>query len=61
MWVAKIERIRELMGPDHFVAVLKYGGKPLSEAEASMRLFAKEALPAVKALPVPRLRSASAA
>jgi alkanesulfonate monooxygenase SsuD/methylene tetrahydromethanopterin reductase-like flavin-dependent oxidoreductase (luciferase family) len=51
--VAKIDRIRELMGPDHFVAVMKYGGMPLAEAEASMRLFAKEALPAVKALPVP--------
>jgi alkanesulfonate monooxygenase SsuD/methylene tetrahydromethanopterin reductase-like flavin-dependent oxidoreductase (luciferase family) len=61
MCVAKIERIRELMGPDHFVAVMKYGGMPLGEAEASMRLFAKEALPAVKALPVPPLRPASAA
>ena len=45
------------MGPDHFVAVMKYGGMPLDEAEASMRLFAKEALPAVKALPVPPLRA----
>jgi alkanesulfonate monooxygenase SsuD/methylene tetrahydromethanopterin reductase-like flavin-dependent oxidoreductase (luciferase family) len=53
--VAKIDRIRELMGPDHFVAVMKYGGMPLAEAEASMRLFAKEALPAVKALPIPPL------
>jgi hypothetical protein len=32
---------------------MKYGGMPLAEAEASMRLFAKEALPAVQALPVP--------
>jgi alkanesulfonate monooxygenase SsuD/methylene tetrahydromethanopterin reductase-like flavin-dependent oxidoreductase (luciferase family) len=53
--VAKIDRIRQLMGPDHFVAVVKYGGMPLAEAEASMRLFATEALPAVKALPVPPL------
>ena len=51
--VTKIDRIRELMAPDHFVAVMKYGGMPLAEAEASMRLFAKEALPAVQALPVP--------
>jgi hypothetical protein len=55
MCVAKIERIRELMGPDHFVAVMKYGGMPLAEAEASMRLFAREALPAVQKLPVPPL------
>ena len=55
MCVAKFDRIRELMGPDHFVAVVKNGGMPLAEAEAGMRLFAKEALPAVKALPVPPL------
>ena len=33
-------------------------GMPLAEAEASMRLFAKEALPAVKALPVAPLPAA---
>jgi alkanesulfonate monooxygenase SsuD/methylene tetrahydromethanopterin reductase-like flavin-dependent oxidoreductase (luciferase family) len=53
--VAKIAEINRLMGPDHFVAVLKYGGMPLAEAEASLRLFAKAALPEVKKLPVAAL------
>jgi len=50
--VAKIAEIERLMHPDHFVAVMKYGGMPLAEAEASLRLFAAEALPAVKRIPV---------
>jgi hypothetical protein len=50
--VAKIAEIERLMHPDHFVAVMRYGGMPLAEAEASMRLFAAEALPAVKQIPV---------
>jgi alkanesulfonate monooxygenase SsuD/methylene tetrahydromethanopterin reductase-like flavin-dependent oxidoreductase (luciferase family) len=52
----KLETIRRMMGPDHFVCVMKYGGMPRDEAEASMRLFAKEVLPAAKQLrdpPVP--------
>jgi alkanesulfonate monooxygenase SsuD/methylene tetrahydromethanopterin reductase-like flavin-dependent oxidoreductase (luciferase family) len=49
--IEKLERINELMGPDHFVAVMKYGGMPVDAAEASMRLFAREVLPAAKALP----------
>jgi alkanesulfonate monooxygenase SsuD/methylene tetrahydromethanopterin reductase-like flavin-dependent oxidoreductase (luciferase family) len=53
--VAKIAEIERLMHPDHFVAVLKYGGMPFAEAEASMRLFAAEALPAVKQIPVAKL------
>lgn len=53
--VAKIAEIERLMHPDHFVAVMKYGGMPLAEAEASMRLFAAEALPAVKQIPVAKL------
>jgi len=43
------------MGPDHFVCVMKYGGMPLDVAEANMRLFATEVLPAAKALPDPPL------
>jgi alkanesulfonate monooxygenase SsuD/methylene tetrahydromethanopterin reductase-like flavin-dependent oxidoreductase (luciferase family) len=53
--VAKIAEIERLMHPDHFVAVMKYGGMPLEQAEASMRLFAAEALPAVKQIPVAKL------
>jgi hypothetical protein len=44
------------MGPDHFVAVMKYGGMPLDLAEASMRLFAREVLPVVQAWPVAPLQ-----
>jgi len=53
--VAKIAEIERLMHPDHFVAVMKYGGMPLAQAEASMRLFAAEALPAVKRIRVAAL------
>jgi alkanesulfonate monooxygenase SsuD/methylene tetrahydromethanopterin reductase-like flavin-dependent oxidoreductase (luciferase family) len=49
--IEKLSQINELMGPDHLVAVTRYGGMPAEEAEASMRLFAREALPAVKKLP----------
>ena len=52
-------RIRELTGADHSGAVMKYGGMPLAEAEASMRPFAKEVLPALKALPPPPLPTAN--
>jgi alkanesulfonate monooxygenase SsuD/methylene tetrahydromethanopterin reductase-like flavin-dependent oxidoreductase (luciferase family) len=47
----KLSRINQLMGPDHLVAVTKYGGMPVDEAEASMRLFAREVLPSLKKLP----------
>ncbi|HZQ56874.1 MAG TPA: hypothetical protein VFA84_02490 [Acidimicrobiales bacterium] len=49
------------MGPDHFVCVMKYGGMPLDVAEANMRLFASEVLPAAKALPVPAAPAPSGA
>ncbi len=45
MCIDKLEQINQLMGPDHFVAVMKYGGMPYDTAEASMRLFASEVLP----------------
>ena len=47
----KLSQINQLMGPDHLVAVMKYGGMPLDEAEASMRLFAREVLPVAQKLP----------
>jgi hypothetical protein len=40
------------MAPDHIVGVMKYGGMPQAEALASMRLFAREVLPAAKQLPL---------
>jgi alkanesulfonate monooxygenase SsuD/methylene tetrahydromethanopterin reductase-like flavin-dependent oxidoreductase (luciferase family) len=54
--IDKIQQISQLMGPDHFVAVMKYGGMPLDLAEASMRLFAREVLPVVQAWPVAPLQ-----
>jgi alkanesulfonate monooxygenase SsuD/methylene tetrahydromethanopterin reductase-like flavin-dependent oxidoreductase (luciferase family) len=50
--IAKLEQINALMGPDHFVAVMKYGSMPLDRAEASMRLFAQEVLPVAQAMPL---------
>jgi alkanesulfonate monooxygenase SsuD/methylene tetrahydromethanopterin reductase-like flavin-dependent oxidoreductase (luciferase family) len=49
--IEKLSQINRLMGPDHLVALMKYGGMPADEAEASMRLFAREVLPVVKKLP----------
>jgi alkanesulfonate monooxygenase SsuD/methylene tetrahydromethanopterin reductase-like flavin-dependent oxidoreductase (luciferase family) len=46
--IAKIARINELMGPDHFVCIMRYGSMPIAHAEASMRLFAQEVLPVVQ-------------
>jgi len=46
--IEKIARINELMGPDHFVCIMRYGSMPIAHAEASMRLFAQEVLPVVK-------------
>ena len=57
----KMETIRSMMGPDHFVCIMKYGGMPLDVAEANMRLFAAEVLPAVKQLPDPPLPATSGA
>jgi alkanesulfonate monooxygenase SsuD/methylene tetrahydromethanopterin reductase-like flavin-dependent oxidoreductase (luciferase family) len=57
----KIDIIRQMMGPDHMACILKYGGMPIDTAEASMRLFAAEVLPAAKALPDPPLPLAVAA
>ena len=46
----KLCNVREVTGTEHLIAVPKYGGMPLPEAEASMRLFAQEVLPAARAL-----------
>ena len=49
--IEKLSQINRLMGPDHFVGVMKYGGMPFALAEANMRLFAREVLPVVQKLP----------
>ena len=42
--------IRRRVGNDHFVGVFSYAGMPPAEAERSMRLFAKEVMPALQRL-----------
>ena len=48
--IARATELAELFGTDELVFVFKYGAMPIEEAEASMRLFAKEVMPALKAL-----------
>jgi alkanesulfonate monooxygenase SsuD/methylene tetrahydromethanopterin reductase-like flavin-dependent oxidoreductase (luciferase family) len=50
--VAKITRINDLLGPSEFVCVFKFGSMTGEDAERSLRLFAREALPEVKKLPI---------
>lgn len=56
--IEKLRSINDQMGADEFIAVFSYGGMPVQKAEASMRLFAKDVLPAVQAFapaPIPSL------
>jgi alkanesulfonate monooxygenase SsuD/methylene tetrahydromethanopterin reductase-like flavin-dependent oxidoreductase (luciferase family) len=46
----RLGRINDIIGADHVICVMKYGGMPLDEAEASMRLFAREVLPTARGL-----------
>ena len=46
--IEKIERINQRVGNGSYVAVFGYGGMPYADAEASMRLFAKEVMPTLK-------------
>ncbi len=48
----KIRFIMDTTGGDHFVATFSFGGIPHKDAERSMRLFAKEVLPALKQISV---------
>jgi len=47
---AKILEVRERVGNESFVGVFSYAGMPSDEAERSMRLFAREVLPALQKL-----------
>src|SRR5580765_4381465 len=47
----KILRFTDLVGSDNYLAQFRYGGMPVALAEANMRLFASEVMPALKALP----------
>jgi len=47
--IEKTRVLAEAFGTSEIMFIFKYGAMPLAEAEKSMRLFAKEVLPAVKA------------
>ncbi|MGH7806292.1 MAG: LLM class flavin-dependent oxidoreductase, partial [Candidatus Binatia bacterium] len=51
--IAKVEAIRAGIQPtpSQLVFILKYGSMPVEEARRSMRLFAKEVLPTIHAMP----------
>lgn len=44
----KVRKFADLVGSDSFIGVFRYGGMPLDEGEASMRLFAREVMPELK-------------
>lgn len=46
--VDKVREIESKVGQDHFVGVFSYGGMPHEEAERSLRLFAREAMPQLR-------------
>lgn len=46
----KIVSFADLVGADYFVGVFRYGGMSVEDAEASMRLFAREVLPELQRL-----------
>jgi alkanesulfonate monooxygenase SsuD/methylene tetrahydromethanopterin reductase-like flavin-dependent oxidoreductase (luciferase family) len=48
--VAKIAKIVEVTGADHFVGLFRYSELTSAEALANVELFAREVIPAVKAL-----------
>ena len=50
MCIEKTSRLAHEFGVDEMMFVFKYGGMPLELAAESMRLFAREVLPAIKEL-----------
>ena len=51
--IEKIEQIQELSRNDTFIAVFSYAGMPHDEARRNQALFAREVMPALKAMTVP--------
>jgi alkanesulfonate monooxygenase SsuD/methylene tetrahydromethanopterin reductase-like flavin-dependent oxidoreductase (luciferase family) len=47
-----IEEVCDYVHPNHLLGVFKFGGMPFEVAEKSMRLFAKECLPALQEMKV---------
>ncbi|MGE0827462.1 MAG: LLM class flavin-dependent oxidoreductase [Candidatus Binatia bacterium] len=48
--ITKAKRLAEAFGTSEIMFIFKYGGMPMKVAEKSMRLFAREVLPALKEL-----------
>ncbi len=48
--IARAKELAEAFGTDELIFVFKYGGMPMDVAEKSMRLFAREVVPALQAL-----------
>ena len=48
--IARATELANAFGTDELMFIFKYGAMPMAEAEASMRLFAREVMPALKAL-----------
>jgi alkanesulfonate monooxygenase SsuD/methylene tetrahydromethanopterin reductase-like flavin-dependent oxidoreductase (luciferase family) len=48
--IARATALANTFGTNELMFVFKYGDMPMDEAERSMRLFAKEVMPALKAL-----------
>jgi alkanesulfonate monooxygenase SsuD/methylene tetrahydromethanopterin reductase-like flavin-dependent oxidoreductase (luciferase family) len=56
----RIVDVRGRVGNDTFIGCFSYAGMPVAEAERSMRLFAREVMPELKKLDVPRPAGAAA-
>ena len=57
-----IERIREIQAAgnvSHLITLHSFGDMPLADVERSMRMFAEQVLPVVRAIPVPELTAVS--
>jgi len=52
--IARARELAQAFGTDEMMFIFKYGSMPMAEAEKSMRLFAKEVMPALKEInPLP--------
>jgi alkanesulfonate monooxygenase SsuD/methylene tetrahydromethanopterin reductase-like flavin-dependent oxidoreductase (luciferase family) len=56
----KVLRIRDVTGAETYNGIFSYAGMPYDDAERSMRLFAREVMPALQALGAPAAASAAA-
>ena len=51
MIIQKLQEIQDLTAAQEIICQFKYGGMPMDRAEKSLRLFAKEVLPALQKVP----------